>query len=179
VRRKGAPPQSASFPTLAEARRWAKIREGAVLEGRHFPSTAAKRYTLADLIDRPAPALPEAPVSITRKAMLNGHEVMVTLRGHDFASVKAQMEQASQWLQTQDSGYAPQSPRSGWCALRGVQMQHNHKEGRSWWSHWTPGTTLALAEGTPKSHTRKPKQATRVITWWPGLREVGQTSWSK
>jgi hypothetical protein len=96
VRRKGALPQSASFPTFAEARRWAKIREGAVLEGRHFPSTAAKRYTLADLIDRPAQSSPEAPVSITRKAMLNGHEVMVTLRGHDFASVKAQMEQASQ-----------------------------------------------------------------------------------
>src|SRR5215510_10864279 len=52
VRRKGAPPQSASFQTLAEARKWAKIREGAVLEGRHFPSTAAKRHTVGDLIDR-------------------------------------------------------------------------------------------------------------------------------
>src|SRR5262249_27641579 len=28
-----------------------KIREGAVLEGRHFPSTAAKRHTVSDLID--------------------------------------------------------------------------------------------------------------------------------
>jgi hypothetical protein len=52
VRRKGAPPQSASFQTLAEARKWAKIREGAVLEGRYFPSTAAKRHTVSDLIDR-------------------------------------------------------------------------------------------------------------------------------
>jgi hypothetical protein len=52
VRRKGAPPQSASFQTLAEARKWAKICEGAVLEGRHFPSTAAKRHTISDLIDR-------------------------------------------------------------------------------------------------------------------------------
>jgi len=52
VRRKGAPPQSASFQTLVEARKWAKIREGAVLEGRHFPSTAAKRHTVSDLIDR-------------------------------------------------------------------------------------------------------------------------------
>ena len=42
--------------------------------------------------------LPEAPVSITLKATLHGHEVMVTLRGVDFASVKAQAEQASQWL---------------------------------------------------------------------------------
>ena len=33
--------------------------------------------------------LPEAPVSITLKATLNGHEVRVTLRGVDYASVKA------------------------------------------------------------------------------------------
>ena len=52
VRRKGTPPQSASFQTLAEARKWAKIREGAVLEGRHFPSAASKRHTVSDLIDR-------------------------------------------------------------------------------------------------------------------------------
>jgi integrase len=52
VRRNGAPPQSASFQTLAEARKWAKVREGAVLEGRHFPPTAAKRHTVSDLIDR-------------------------------------------------------------------------------------------------------------------------------
>src|SRR5215471_12373750 len=48
-----------------------------------------------------APALPEAPVSITLKATLHGHEVMVTLRGVDFASVKAQVEQASEWLSVQ------------------------------------------------------------------------------
>ena len=52
VRRKGSSPQSASFQTLAEAQKWAKIREGAVLEGRHFPSTVAKRHTVSDLIDR-------------------------------------------------------------------------------------------------------------------------------
>ena len=52
VRRKGSSPQSASFQILAEAQKWAKIREGAVLEGRHFPSTAAKRHTVSDLLDR-------------------------------------------------------------------------------------------------------------------------------
>ena len=53
----------------------------------------------------PAPTtpLPEAPVSITLKATLHGHEVMVTLRGVDFASVKAQVEHASEWL----SAHAP------------------------------------------------------------------------
>ena len=38
-------------------------------------------------------------MSITLKATLHGHEVMVTLRGVDFASVKAQVEHASAWLQ--------------------------------------------------------------------------------
>jgi integrase len=52
VRRKGTPPQSASFQTLAAARQWANIHEGAVLEGRHFKTAEAKRHTLAELIDR-------------------------------------------------------------------------------------------------------------------------------
>jgi hypothetical protein len=93
----------------------------------------------------PAP-LPEAPVSITLKATLHGHEVMVTLRGVDFASVKAQVEEASEWLRVQ----APVQPptkgiahperweRPGWCSKHGVQMIQNHKDGRSWWSHKTP-----------------------------------------
>jgi hypothetical protein len=40
----------------------------------------------------PATSLPEAPVSITLQSTLHGHEVMVTLRGVDFLSVKAQVE---------------------------------------------------------------------------------------
>jgi hypothetical protein len=40
----------------------------------------------------PTAPLPEVPVSITLKATLHGHEAMVTLRGVDFASVKAQVE---------------------------------------------------------------------------------------
>jgi hypothetical protein len=49
----------------------------------------------------PMAPLPEAPVSITLKATLHGHEVLVTLRGVDFASIQAQVEQASQWLRVQ------------------------------------------------------------------------------
>src|ERR671937_8970 len=63
----------------------------------------------------PAP-LPEAPMSITLKATLHGHEVMVTLRGVDFASVRSQVEQASQWLSTQ----TPAQPGEGWCAKHSV-----------------------------------------------------------
>jgi hypothetical protein len=95
----------------------------------------------------PTIPLPEAPVSITLKATLHGHEVLVTLRGVDFASVRAQVEQASEWLKVQAPPQPPaqspgqaadQSPKPGWCAKHGVPMRHNHKEGRSWWSHWTP-----------------------------------------
>src|SRR5262249_46460983 len=86
----------------------------------------------------PSTPLPEAPVSITLKAILHGHEVLVTLRGVDFASVKAQVEQASAWLKEQAPAQPPtQSPAhpEGWCSKHGVQMHQNHKEGRSWWSH--------------------------------------------
>src|SRR5215475_4152557 len=69
--------------------------------------------------DAPAMPLPEAPVSITLKATLNGHEVMVTLRGVDFASVKAQVEQASEWLSVQ---VPPQPP-----AQRTTQHDHDDR----------------------------------------------------
>jgi hypothetical protein len=86
----------------------------------------------------PTAPLPEAPVSITLKATLHGHEVMVTLRGTDFASVKAQVEQASEWLKVQEPAQLPTQGTEhpeGWCRKHGVQMRQNHKDGRSWWSH--------------------------------------------
>jgi hypothetical protein len=102
----------------------------------------AKRVSeLVAALPAPAPAppaapLPEAPVSITLKATLHGHEVLVTLRGVDFASVKEQVEQASAWLQSQTPVQAS-STGEGWCSLHNVQMKQNHKAGRSWWSHQT------------------------------------------
>jgi hypothetical protein len=66
--------------------------------------------------EAPTAPLPEAPVSITLKASLHGHEVMVTLRGVDFASVKAQVEQAATWLQAhggQSAETTPQCPKHG------------------------------------------------------------------
>jgi hypothetical protein len=83
----------------------------------------------------PAP-LPEAPVSITLKATLHGHEVMVTLRGTDFASVKAQVEEASAWLKAH-APEPPAQPSEGWCHKHKVSMKQTTKEGRSWWSHKT------------------------------------------
>jgi hypothetical protein len=90
--------------------------------------------------DAPSAPLPEAPVSITLKATLHGHEVLVTLRGVDFASVKAQVEQASEWLKVQTPAQSPTQDTEqpeGWYSKHGMQMKLNHKEGRSWWSHKT------------------------------------------
>jgi hypothetical protein len=78
------------------------------------------------------PPLPEAPVSITLKATLHGHEVLVTLRGTDFASVKVQVEAASQWLQAQGGQTAATTSQ---CPKHGVPMKLNHKDGRTWFSH--------------------------------------------
>jgi len=52
VRRKGYATQTGTFSKLSEAKQWAQITEGAVLEGRHFPTPEAKRHTITDLIDR-------------------------------------------------------------------------------------------------------------------------------
>jgi len=51
VRRKGARPLTATFTHLAEAKKWAQVTEGAVLEGRHFQASEAKKHILTDLID--------------------------------------------------------------------------------------------------------------------------------
>ena len=73
----------------------------------------------------PAP-LPEAPVSITLKASLHGHEVLVTLRGVDFASVKAQVEQASQGLGCQAPATDPTTPQ---CPQHGVMKPSTKGKG--------------------------------------------------
>ena len=52
IRRKSAPPLTATFTHLAEAKKWAQMMEGAIIEGRHFPTTEAKRHTVSDLLER-------------------------------------------------------------------------------------------------------------------------------
>ena len=78
--------------------------------------------------DAPTVPLPEAPVSITLKATLHGHEVMVTLRGVDFASVKAQVEDASQWLQAQRGHTADDTPQ---CPTHGAMKPST--KGKGWY----------------------------------------------
>jgi len=99
---------------------------------------------VGDPVDTPYP-LGQRSLPYTLKATLHGHEVMVTLRGVDFASVRSQVEQASEWLSVQapaqGTGQADQWEPPGWCAKHSLQMAQNHKNRRSWWSH-------RLADGT-------------------------------
>ena len=50
VQKKGYPTQTATFPSLREARRWATMIEGQIAEGRHFPQKST--HTLSELIIR-------------------------------------------------------------------------------------------------------------------------------
>ena len=52
VRRKGYPQQVASFTKLSEAKKWGQMMEGSIIQGRHFPTTKAKRHTVSDLLER-------------------------------------------------------------------------------------------------------------------------------
>jgi len=51
VRRKGEPTQCAVFPTLSQARKYATMVEGRIVEGRHFPNKKTQ-HTLNELLDR-------------------------------------------------------------------------------------------------------------------------------
>jgi hypothetical protein len=112
-----------------------KHRLSAAIARRAQELTAAKldAATLASLPtptqpDAPTTPLPEAPVSITLKATLHGHEVLVTLRGVDFASVKAQVEDASQWLQAQRGHTADDTPQ---CPKHGAMKPST--KGKGWY----------------------------------------------
>jgi hypothetical protein len=65
----------------------------------------------------------------------------VTLRGVDFASVKAHVEQASEWLRMQAPASLPTQrteQSDGWCGKHNVEMKLNHgKNGSAWYSHKT------------------------------------------
>jgi len=52
IRIKGSPPQYGSFKRKTDAERWIQQTEAAIREGRHFKTTAAKKHTLGQLIDR-------------------------------------------------------------------------------------------------------------------------------
>jgi integrase len=73
VRLKGQPTETASFERKTDATKWAQDTESAIRDGRHFKTTAAKRHTLAELIERyikdVLPTKPKSEAKLT--AMLN------------------------------------------------------------------------------------------------------------
>jgi hypothetical protein len=112
------------------------------------PTPAMPEPVSAPALPEAVPALPEAPVSITLKATLHGHEVMVTLRGVDFASVKAQVEQASDWLKVQAPTQPPTQPPtkgtaqrahddSPYCRAHKAVLKRYERNGQVWYSHKT------------------------------------------
>ncbi|MGB7977597.1 MAG: site-specific integrase [Chlamydiales bacterium] len=52
IRLKGYPPQTETHQRLGDAKRWARETEAAILEGRHFKTSEAKKHTLGELVDR-------------------------------------------------------------------------------------------------------------------------------
>lgn len=73
IRLKGYPPTTQSFAQLTLAKHWANQTETAILEGRYFKTTEAKKHTLADLINRyiETVLIPTKPKSIeTQKPQL-------------------------------------------------------------------------------------------------------------
>ncbi len=52
IRLKGYPTQSATFTRKTDAKKWAASTESAILEGRHFRTSEAKRRTVGEMIDR-------------------------------------------------------------------------------------------------------------------------------
>lgn len=52
VRLRGFPPQSATFERITDAKAWASKAETEIREGRYFKTSASKRHTLGEMIDR-------------------------------------------------------------------------------------------------------------------------------
>jgi len=94
----------------------------------------------------PAGPLPEARSSVNVRLQVHGHDCQVTLRDHDEAALLARLEKLLQRYPLPEAVEAPRGPsqpaspepEKRFCPRHGSEMQQNHKEGRSWWSHRTP-----------------------------------------
>lgn len=52
IRLKGYPPQTAAFDRITDAKKWIQETEADIRHGRHFKTSAAKKHTLKQLIER-------------------------------------------------------------------------------------------------------------------------------
>jgi hypothetical protein len=89
----------------------------------------------------PAPApLGEAPCSVNVHLTIAGRQVQLTLRGHDEGDVLTRLETVlarypQPQVPAQPQAQAPAPVEKRYCPKHGTEMQQNHKDGRSWWSH--------------------------------------------
>jgi hypothetical protein len=83
----------------------------------------------------PAPApLPEAAFSLTLKGRMAGVDALLTVRGATPAEFQRNLE-AVRGLLDAPTQAVQASNGKGWCQKHGVQMQEQHKDGRTWRSH--------------------------------------------
>jgi hypothetical protein len=81
--------------------------------------------------------LSEAPASVNVHLQLAGRQVQLTLRDSDEGRLLARLDAVLQRFPLVVPPTSTQAQPEGWCTKHGVQMQQNHKDGRSWWSHKT------------------------------------------
>lgn len=102
VRRRGQPMQSASFRTKAAAERWARDIEGKMDRGAFVAlSREAERVTLAECLTRYLAEVtakkrnsrPEALKIAKIRAHALGARTLASLRGHDFAALRDELEE--------------------------------------------------------------------------------------
>ena len=102
------------------------------------PPAVSTALAAVPAASQPTPApLPEAPASVNVHLELAGRQVQLTLRDSDEGRLLERLEAVLQRFPLVVTPTDTQARPEGWCAKHGVQMHHNHKEGRSWWSHKT------------------------------------------
>src|SRR5215831_11755892 len=85
-----------------------------------------------------AAPLPEAPASVNVHLELAGRQVQLTLRDSDEGRLLARLEAILQRFPLVVKPTDTQAiSAEGWCPKHGIQMQQQHKSGRTWYSHWT------------------------------------------
>jgi hypothetical protein len=83
----------------------------------------------------PTQPLPEAPCSVNVRLLIAGRDCQLTLRDHDEGRLLARLQAVlAQYPLTQAPQAASQG-QDGYCLAHGVQMKHNEKNGRQWFSH--------------------------------------------
>jgi hypothetical protein len=109
--------------------------------GQHHATDEAIDLLYSWMPPQTAPqACPEAAFSLTLKGHLDGIEALFTVRGQTAAEFQRNLAAVRGLLDAPAAPPAPPaSPGKDWCAVHGVQMPLNQKDGRSWYSHQVDG----------------------------------------